>query len=242
VLCKYKMFSNTSTGLKLHLLLIIIIAGVAYFMYQLYSECKDLERELIVAKRQLAILASQKDGEGDCLATLMQCPLGTKCASGTCKLADKAKKPKDSKKSNEAIEEADEEIDIDEDEVSIKSDYINKVMANVQQSQKEEEEESDSESDSDSESESDEEDEAKVVEAVEAVKAVDAKTEAVVSHDDSSDEESSDDESVETDLSKLSKAELSKLKIPELKDYLKGRKQSVTGTKGDLVSRILALA
>lgn len=220
------MFSNTNTGIKLHLLLIIIIAGVAYFMYQLYSECKDLERELVIAKKQIALLTAHKNGieigEGDCLATLV-CPIG----GAACKPIPDVKKTDaktitKSDKKTDADEELDEEIDIDEDDASVKSEYINKVMANVQKAHEEEEaktagkeEAPGSESESESESGSDD-----------------------AEQEDESEEESEDD----TDLSKLSKAELNKLKLSDLKDFLKSKKQTATGSKAELVARIQSLA
>ena len=197
------MLSNTSTGLKLHLMLIIIIAGVAYFMYQLYSECKDLERELMIAKKQIALLTTKK--EGDCLATLL-CPL--KCGSGTCAKANDDHDDHD--------DEEEEEIDIDDD-ISVKSEYINKVMANVQQAHIEE---SDAKSDKSSKEDDDEEEEQE------------------------EEEEEEEEEELDTtpSLSKLPKAELIKLKLTDLKEFLKGCKQSTTGSKSELVSRILSLA
>ena len=50
------MLCNSHTSIKLHLLLIICVIGSAYFMYQLYNECKSLERELILSKKQIEIL------------------------------------------------------------------------------------------------------------------------------------------------------------------------------------------
>lgn len=233
------MFSNTNTGLKLHLLLIIIIAGVAYFMYQLYNECKDLERELVIAKRQIARLTTQK--EGDCLATLV-CPLGPSC--------------KEHLKVDGKNESDEEEIDIDDDvddQVSVKSDYINMVMVNVQQAYKEE---SDTQPTDALKKEPKESVESKeVVESKESKEVVVSKEskepkevveteepqesiEAEISEESEDSEESDESE----DLSKLSKADLNKLKLLDLKDYLKARKQSTAGTKGELIARINALA
>lgn len=240
------MFSSTNnTGIKLHLLLIIIIAGVGYFMYQLYSECKDLERELIIAKRQIALLSSHKNGiQGDCLATLM-CPLGgppTACTSNTCKVAAKDAKAKPAEDTLESDEEI--EIDIDEDDASVKSEYINKVMANVQKAHDQDvglmEEDDDeaktdaktnaktkaaTQKDSDSDSGSDE------------AEPSEQESESEAEADAESEVESEDD----SDLSQLSKAELNKLKLSDLKEYLKSRKQTTTGSKAELVARIQLL-
>lgn len=60
VFSDYNMFSS-NINIKLHILLIVCITGVAYFMYQLYNECKSLERELIISKKQISFLTSNKD-------------------------------------------------------------------------------------------------------------------------------------------------------------------------------------
>lgn len=221
------MFSNKSTSIKLHLIIILCSVGVAYFMYQLYNECKQLERELIVSKREIAILTSKNNNT----ETIF------------------------SEDTNEIIiiqsdkEDASCDIDTGKCENASKDDdkYIEKVIKNIQSSadtdsdsEGEEEMESEdnindkkeevideSESESEDESESDEERD---------VKEVESQYESI----DSNKNDIKDDQ-IFIDYSKMSKNALMKIKISTLKDYLVSVKINSSGTKNEVVNRILSI-
>jgi len=119
------MFTK-STNVKLHLILLLCVVGVAYFMYQLYNECKDLERELIISKKQIAFLTSKN--EDTCLNNL-SCPLNEKHEEAEEIIVDDDKNENDveSDISEEEINESDSESD-SESEQENKEEIKNEVV------------------------------------------------------------------------------------------------------------------
>lgn len=60
-------FTTAAADIKLHLLLIAIVGGIAFYMYQVYREIRTFERDVVVLKKQVSTLASQVQQQ-TCLA------------------------------------------------------------------------------------------------------------------------------------------------------------------------------
>lgn len=187
------MFASPCASIKLHLLFVVVLVGVSYFMYQLYNECKELEKELLIAKKQIAILTSQE----------------------MLKEIDASIAPQE-KKDDKKEDKEHEEIDIDdaEDDVSVKSEYIANVVANVQQAEED----------------------------------VDSDTDDVVKEEESQPDEPviADEEIIpsitktpEIPIVKYSKEKLQRMKIAELMKLCKSLNIYASGTKTEIVSRIV---
>ena len=226
------MFSSSNTSVKLHLILIVCVAGVAYFMYQLYNECKDLERELLISKKQIAFLSSANT------------ELVTVCPHEEVEeiIVDADETKKDDARSSSSGSGSEE---------SIESDY--ELIGNGY-----EDSESDQESDEDSDEDEEEEEEAAVDEVtvdevtVDDVKEVNEVKEVKINEVRDKAKDKVKEFIVEKvngkgqlekakAINKMSKNSLNKLKISELKDYLSQCSKDSTGTKNELIERIVAL-
>lgn len=212
------MFCNNTSntlGIKIHLLLIIVIAGATYFMYQLYNECKDLERELIIAKKQIALLSSQAKEHED---TVLVC----EAVHSPHPKPIKVKKVKDDQPLASDEEDDEELIDIDEGASEVPSEVITSVVNKIQESASDDGEEV-------------------------ATEGSEEDTEDV---DDENEDEDEDETPVPSSpplaptpiAPKYQKSKLQTMKISELKDIMKSNgQQGVSGTKLELITRILAL-
>lgn len=226
------MFSSSNTSVKLHLILIVCVAGVAYFMYQLYNECKDLERELLISKKQIAFLSSANTD------------LVTVCPHEEVEeiIVDVDETKKDDSRSSSSGSCSEESVD---------SDY--ELIGNG-------DEDSDSGSDSDDDADEEEIDsdkeeqvkdkvkEVKEVKEIKEIKEINDKVkevkdkvkELVVEKVNEVKEKVNDLVKAKA-INKMSKNSLCKLKITELKDYLSTCNKDSTGTKNELIERIIAL-
>lgn len=220
------MFSSSNTSVKLHLILIVCVAGVAYFMYQLYNECKDLERELLISKKQIAFLSSTNTD------------LVTVCPHEEVEeiIVDVDETKKDDSRSSSSGSCSEESVD---------SDY--ELIGNG-------DEDSDSGSDSDDDADEEEIDsdkeeqvndkvkEVKEIKDVnDKVKEVKDKVKELVVEKVNEVKEKVNDLVKAKAINKMSKNSLCKLKITELKDYLSTCNKDSTGTKNELIERIIAL-
>jgi hypothetical protein len=231
------MFSSTNTSVKLHLILIVCVAGVAYFMYQLYNECKDLERELLISKKQIAFLTSNNPESHSCTHQEIE-EIVVDIDEDTAAKAEKADKADKADKAEKQDKADKQKVVIDDiDQDTEETEMIDDDDEGV--------EEDDEEDDEDSHSvfefvgndvTSDDEDEEE--EATEADVAVEEQEKVVVV--EKTIQQFSKKEK-ETDFSKMSKNSLIKVKISDLKKYLVDRNKNSAGTKSELIDRIIAL-